>query len=212
MSDRQMWIFYPATKLPVPIDIVALAIAADGLSLTRNFAAYSELSSTSMARFSEFAIGPRGKPYVANIATPLQFSLTHAHDLAMIAVADFEVGIDVEYLPRELGFEKLIETVLSPTEQQLINSLAPGAKQCGFLALWCAKEAVLKSSGIGIGVELSTVSAQMDQNVLSALSGTATVELNRVRYITTIWKPADDYIAAVASTHNVRWPETQFWS
>lgn len=71
-------------------------------------------------------------------------SLAHSRTLALAALAERPVGIDVEDL-REGRLAKL-QRYFEPDELARLGSVAPRE----LAALWCAKEAVLKLAGVGI--------------------------------------------------------------
>jgi 4'-phosphopantetheinyl transferase len=147
----------------------------------------------------QFAIGERGKPRLIETCGTVDFSLAHAHDLALVAVANCEIGVDVEHLARHVQLDRLCEGVLSQTERSVLDDLETADRQRAFLALWCVKEAVLKACGIGIGTDLSGVSALVEPDVIRRLNGRASVALGSDTYVITIWQPNDEYVAAVAT-------------
>ncbi len=92
-----------------------------------------------------------GKPRLAGEAGPC-FNLSHAGELAVIAVAGFEVGVDIEALrsgPAALDAARLACT---PAEAAALARLPAGSRADAFLGLWTAKEAYLKGLGVGLSV------------------------------------------------------------
>jgi hypothetical protein len=81
----------------------------------------------------QFVIGENGKPSLANGA--VRFNLSHSGDLAVIAVSDHEIGIDVEQIRDGFDYE----------------SIAPAANRDEFFRAWTRKEACLKARGLGLG-------------------------------------------------------------
>ena len=84
----------------------------------------------------ELEIAEHGKPELS--ATRLCFNLTHSGDLALIALAEIEVGIDVERPGRNTA---AVERTLSPGER---------ASGDDWLQIWCRKEALAKAMGGGL--------------------------------------------------------------
>lgn len=107
------------------------------------------------------AAGPR-----ARSASP-HFNLTHCEALGYLAIADFEVGIDVEAVRPLADLDALVESCCSRDEGDRIARLPAGTRGAAFLRLWTRKEAALKAWGTGIGaVPLADVAA--DAEVLEA--------------------------------------------
>jgi len=82
----------------------------------------------------QFVIGENGKPSLANGA--VHFNLSHSGDLAVIAVSDHEIGVDVEQIRDGFDYE----------------SIMPAANRDEFFRAWTRKEACLKARGLGLGV------------------------------------------------------------
>lgn len=81
-------------------------------------------------------------------------SLSHAGSLVLAAVitgVDVTVGVDVEPAARDLSH--LADMILSPAERQ-----ATGGGRV--LQTWVRKEALLKASGVGLSVEMTSVDLQ----------------------------------------------------
>lgn len=125
------------------------------------------------ARFAELLAGyagpdappiaraEHGKPYFPAPFDTLGFSWSHSGDTALLAVArgpaGFQVGVDVETVrPRARALE-LSRRFFAPAETAWLESLAETARLGGFLALWTAKEAVLKAHGGGLSYGLHRV-------------------------------------------------------
>src|SRR5205823_9532992 len=82
-----------------------------------------------------FTQDPRGKPRLR--PEHLRFSLSHSHDLAMIAIApDHEVGVDVERWPAEASDLSLAARFFAPRESAALRALPPAERTHAFLELW----------------------------------------------------------------------------
>jgi 4'-phosphopantetheinyl transferase len=106
-----------------------------------------------------FAAGP-GKPRLATRGRPPGaagaggpcFNLSHAGELALIALSDGEVGVDVE--PESSGPAALEAAAVActPAEAAALDSLPVEARPTAALRMWTAKEAFLKATGEGLAV------------------------------------------------------------
>ncbi|MCU1476660.1 MAG: 4-phosphopantetheinyl transferase [Subtercola sp.] len=88
-----------------------------------------------------------GKPRLPG--TSLQLSVSHSADLVAVALTSAgSVGIDVERIDQDVP-QALAEMLLAPGE------VASSASE--FFTLWCRKESVVKATGDGMRVALTTV-------------------------------------------------------
>ena len=100
-----------------------------------------------------FTAGLHGKPALGgrHAAHPLQFNMTHSHELALIAAGTGQpLGVDVEQLrpiPEATG---IASRFYSPDEQARFAPVA-GTEQeeSAFFACWTRKEAIIKCLGQG---------------------------------------------------------------
>ncbi len=101
-------------------------------------------------------VDPAGKPFVPENmnAQPLQFSLTHSGDWALVAVARNPVGIDVERERNLQDLDGLIARCCGPAERDALSAAAANERQSMFVQYWIAKEAVLKAAGCGLQYDL----------------------------------------------------------
>ncbi|MBP5280899.1 MAG: 4'-phosphopantetheinyl transferase superfamily protein [Lachnospiraceae bacterium] len=103
-----------------------------------------------------YCYGEKGKPYFKD--SPLSFSLSHSEDLVFCAIADHEIGVDVQRIT-EVRWEKLAERYFSPQEQDYLGVFAKDRAGCfrlsketskqEFFRLWSRKEAFGKMTGEG---------------------------------------------------------------
>ena len=96
--------------------------------------------------------GPHGKPYLQHL--PVFFNLSHSGDLAVCAVSDREVGVDVQKI--ESGnHENLWKRYFTKAEQEMLLSCAgEEEKERLFYHFWVQKEAYGKLTGAGLASSL----------------------------------------------------------
>ena len=84
-----------------------------------------------------------GKPFLPD-GKP--FNLTHTGDYAVLAVADTQIGVDLER-NRSVDAERILKRWFHPMEQECYAQSPDPAKT--FLTLWTLKESYLKALGRG---------------------------------------------------------------
>ena len=97
-----------------------------------------------------FEYGPVGKPSLAG--EPLRFNVSHSDRYALLAVADAEVGVDIERQRALSDMDALAERVFSLGEREALAQVPPAGKAEAFFAGWTRKEAYIKAVGQGIGL------------------------------------------------------------
>lgn len=97
-----------------------------------------------------FDYGPAGKPRLADRDAP-RFNISHSGMLAVVAIAQGEVGIDVER--RKPPIPEVSQTAFSTIETHQIRSADDPL--IAFYDTWTRKEALVKAIGAGLGESLS---------------------------------------------------------
>ena len=91
-----------------------------------------------------YSYGKHGKPYIDG----LHFNLSHSGTVAVLAVAQSEVGVDIEKIaPVTL---KLIRRVCKERECAYLFALSEEERERAFFRYWTAKESAGKYLGTGL--------------------------------------------------------------
>lgn len=94
----------------------------------------------------DFAAG--GKPYLKWPNKDFFFNISHTEGAIAIAIAPFEIGVDVENVYNRIFSDRILKYVFHDSEISSINvSLNKNKKKFLF---WTRKEAILKASGFGL--------------------------------------------------------------
>ncbi len=93
-----------------------------------------------------FAFGEHGKPAVDGVA----FNLAHSGELALVALAEDDVGVDVERLRPIDEAVRLAERWLAPQDADRVAAAPEGERAETFLAAWTVREAYAKACGEGL--------------------------------------------------------------
>lgn len=92
-----------------------------------------------------FRTGKNGKPYVENVK--IQFSVSHSGNIAVCALSDKQVGIDVEQI-RDANVN-VARRMFTTDEQTYVFEKWNMVKQ-RFFEIWTRKEAYVKMLGKGV--------------------------------------------------------------
>jgi 4'-phosphopantetheinyl transferase len=113
-----------------------------------------------------FAQGVCGKPYItAPTGLPaLHFNLTNTRGLVVCAVscAHHQVGVDAEWLEREVEAVSVANGCFSRTEIQALRALPPALQCDRFFRYWTLKESYIKARGLGLALPLQQFSFLLD--------------------------------------------------
>ena len=91
-----------------------------------------------------FAAGPQGKPRL-DPPQKLQFNVSHSGTAGLIAVADTDLGIDIERIQPRRDLPGLARRVFTEREREAI-----AGEETAFYRHWVAKEAFVKATGRGV--------------------------------------------------------------
>jgi 4'-phosphopantetheinyl transferase len=116
-------------------------------------------------------IGPRGKPELESLPAAPHFNLAHSGDLAVVAIASQEVGVDVEELRPVPRAGRLAARFFSESERRWLSALPAARRDRSFLDLWTCKEAYLKAAGTGIQLPVSRVEVDATKPALLSVPG-----------------------------------------
>ncbi|MES2703279.1 MAG: 4'-phosphopantetheinyl transferase superfamily protein [Bacteroidota bacterium] len=143
------------------------------------------------AQSIRFAIGANKKPFIEGAATT-HFNVSHAGDWALIAIASYPVGIDVEAIDEAYNYNEILDHCFSETE---VQSLAVSAEpRMQFYTSWTRKEALLKATEKGIDDDLAFVPSLDGAHIVSPGKIGSAHDWNVLSF-----PPATGYAAAVAA-------------
>lgn len=127
---------------------------------------------------------PEGKPRLPGSEAP-HFSISHAGDVVLVALARGEVGVDVEARRPGLDAVPLARRMLGSQAAARLAALDPDARPAAFLVLWTRHEAALKCRGIGLAGDpddaagLTVHSLALPEAYAGAIAATAPFALLR---------------------------------
>ena len=111
-----------------------------------------------------YGYGPQGKPYLIDYPG-IHFSLSHSGHMAVLALADEEVGIDVQ---ESRGYnEKIVQRFYHEEDiKKLENVLNPTEREKLFYRIWTGKEGYIKYTGKGMKQELRSFYWDICENTI----------------------------------------------
>lgn len=102
-----------------------------------------------------FIKGEKDKPEILNPPLPLRFNISHTENLIVCAVMlEHDIGIDVEYLPRNNDILAIADRYFSPLEIEELFSLPKNEQRSRFFDYWTLKESYIKACGLGLAIPL----------------------------------------------------------
>jgi 4'-phosphopantetheinyl transferase len=149
-----------------------------------------------------FSYNAYGKPSLAEMpeSDGLSFNLTHAHRMALYAITrNRAVGVDVEYIQRQMEWESVAERFFSPYEVRMLKAISPDMQHVAFFNCWTRKEAYIKARGMGLSLELDSFDVSLTPGKPAALLNIR----EEGQDVSSNWSlhelyPGGDYIAALA--------------
>ena len=117
----------------------------------------------------------------------------------------YEVGIDVEYTPRQVtDIDQLAARFFSANENAVYRALPVSDRRAAFFRCWTRKEAFIKASGEGLSHPLDRFDVTLAPDQPAAI---LTIDGEPVE--TSAWslfhlEPTADYVGAVAVQGSVR--------
>jgi 4'-phosphopantetheinyl transferase len=117
-------------------------------------------------------------------------SIAHSGRHVLVAVANRQVGVDVEQLRQSVPSPRLMARVCSPDELLVLEGLIDAERARAFITVWARKEAYGKAVGHGLDFPLRSVAVGPGGSVIAGGAGD--------------WRVADvdldpDYAAAVVA-------------
>ena len=135
-----------------------------------------------------YSYGAHGKPYLKDYPD-VHFSLSHSGNMAVLALAGSEVGIDVQE-KREVS-DKVAKRFYHEEEKKLLECTASAeVKEALFYQLWTGKEAYIKYTGEGMARNLHDFA-------VDPVGGHILVEGKTVAFYTLIDLEIKDYYCSI---------------
>ncbi len=100
-----------------------------------------------------------GKPYFDEAGAP-KFSISHSDNIWICAVADGNIGCDVQMHKSAPRFLKIAERYFHSDEVKLI--LRSPSPETSFFEVWAKKEAIAKMRGNGIDANFKNINTLCD--------------------------------------------------
>jgi 4'-phosphopantetheinyl transferase len=148
-----------------------------------------------------FRYSAYGKPTLADGFDDgtLRFNVSHSHERALFAVTcGREVGVDIEFLGREIRGEEIAKRFFSAGECATLRALPQEVKQQAFFNCWTRKEAYIKAHGEGLSLPLDQFDVSLAPGEPAALLATRSDPQDASRWSMQALSPGEGYVAALA--------------
>jgi 4'-phosphopantetheinyl transferase len=148
----------------------------------------------------EFQYSAYGKPRLAPTfeASGLHFNLSHSAEMAMVAIADREVGADIERPHPISSMARLVERFFAAEEYDEWQRLSADVQQLGFFQAWTRKEAWLKATGSGLSFPLNQVRVSLAPGEPARFVSIGGDPAQAAAWWLESCEPAPGYLAAIA--------------
>lgn len=113
---------------------------------------------------AETGIRPNKKPYLKGLDLDLNFNISHSKNLVVCAIAEFPVGIDVEFFDTSINYLDF-EFQMTNDEFEKIDRSEDRIKS--FFRYWTAKEAVIKAHGDGMMIPLDSFEVSNNEALIN---------------------------------------------
>jgi 4'-phosphopantetheinyl transferase len=144
-----------------------------------------------------FSMNPYGKPALQ--AHPLEFNLSHAGEVALIAVTrERRVGIDVERIRQEISSQSIARQYFSKSEVGELQRLSLAQREIAFFTCWTRKEAYIKAQGLGLSLPLASFDVSLTPNEPAVLRATRPNPWEAARWTLFSLEVDPGYAAALA--------------
>jgi 4'-phosphopantetheinyl transferase len=116
-----------------------------------------------------FSYNAFNKPILATHSESyeLHFNVSHADDVAIIALSRASVGIDIERVDANYPCLTIAEEFFASHEVSALHALPSLEVAYTFFRYWTAKEAVAKAIGTGLSIPLSAIGLKFFEGKLS---------------------------------------------
>lgn len=142
-----------------------------------------------------------GKPFLVtdSLKHDLKFNMTHSKNMALYCISlQKEVGIDIEYLYREVEFQPIIDRFFSQNEKEFIENIAIDKHKEAFFKIWTRKEAILKAMGKGISHPLDMIDVPYERNNFTVSVNSTGKQGYETSFYVQDFLPAINYKASIA--------------
>src|SRR6266516_1335507 len=148
-----------------------------------------------------FSYSNYGKPSLFGepAANGLCFNLSHANELALIAVTrNRAIGVDIEFIRPEFASEEIAERFFSRPEVSALRALPADVQNEAFFNCWTRKEAYIKARGEGMSLPLNQFNVSLAPGSDAALLGNLRDAAEVSRWSLRELHPGTGYRAAIA--------------
>ena len=152
-------------------------------------------------RSLSFSVNQYGKPSLTSASqhTPLYFNVSHSHEMALYAFTTLgEVGIDLEYINRNVEILELAGRFFSPREVAMLRTVPSQFQYEAFFNCWTRKEAYIKARGMGLSLDLQLFDVSLAPGMPATLLASREFGQDAARWSLYDLSPGLGYKAALA--------------
>ncbi len=135
-----------------------------------------------------------GKPFLECDDSDLCINLSYSHDMAVLAVSNLEVGVDIEYKDPATSVQNLLFRITTAAESQILRNQYSFMRENLFYRVWTIKESVSKNIGQGLGLDFR----RLDTSTLKFPGDPIILDSHNAKFAVYPLHAPDDYTASLA--------------
>ena len=154
--------------------------------------------------------GEYGKPALAYPQTSLEFNISHAYELLVVAItAGSAVGVDLEHIRPLDDFEAIAQRTFSVSENEALRAVPETQRLESFFRCWTRKEAFIKAIGQGLSYPLDQFNVSLRPDEPAALLSVERDPGAAARWSMHAFNPEPGYVAALVVAGHLT--DLKFW-
>ncbi|WP_171037081.1 4'-phosphopantetheinyl transferase superfamily protein [Maribacter algarum] len=155
------------------------------------------------AKDIKFKYTSYGKP-ILDFESNLKFNVSHSGNRAAFAFfRNTEIGVDIEKIKYDFDVLELAQNFFSKKEIEVLERQSEENLPAAFFRCWTRKESFIKAEGSGLSFPLDKFAVSLENDEEAKLLETQWNLKEKVEWNLFSFKPASDYIAAVAVRNHV---------
>ncbi len=150
-----------------------------------------------------FTYGDKGKPFLNEPRTSLQFNLSHSEEMALLGICgEHELGVDIEWLRPMPDALSIAQHFFSANEILDLKTVPTAQIAPAFFNCWTRKEAYIKAVGDGLSAPLDRFDVTLIPGQPARMRSLEGDPEKGSAWALYHFEPAQGYVGALAVLHH----------